>query len=747
MKQTFYYALSGLLLPAYAAAQTQTPNIVVIMTDQQRADLCGREGFQLDITPFVDSLAAKNAWFDKAYTSMPASSPARCSMLTGRYPSATAVRTNHNIADIRYQTDMIKLLKNQGYKTALVGKNHAYLKKADMDHWSEYGHWGKNNPQTEAEKAAVAFFKQAVGQWIPVSSLPLENQQPVTIVSEAIDWIDAQKQTDSPFFLWVSFPEPHNPYQVCEPYYSMFSPDKIPAPATDRSSLQFKDPSYSILASLEDKSCPNLKAHLPRLRGNYMGMIRLIDDQIRRLIETLKANGTYDNTIFVILSDHGDYCGEYGLIRKGAGLSDCLTRIPMVWAGYGIDNRHNTPIDAHVSIADIFPTICTAIGADIPIGVQGRSLWPMLTGKPYPEDEFASILVQRGYGGEQITADYDLTFEEEGALGKGVAKFDELNSWTQSGTSRMLRKGDWKLILDSHGNGELYNVKSDPSEIENLYNSPVHEKHKLELMADMMSWELRLQDPLPTPRNRYRFEQNQFNYHNTTTYERNQPLTLYVGDGDWKSRSLTLAADNDRQRKEYGDGELPVGYSTIMFNHADLPVLINGNPEPVIYLNGEKCENETLSKNDNLIDNIQAGDVVKMYPSEPDSYELTYTISQDANVKVLHDRVLIVDHPSAYSVLSGTESNIIPAENHKIAVKSNNKEIAKENDGRYTVTVTSDTHIDVTSEESGIDAICTDLSDPTTPVYNIQGIQTGTAKDIDKLPTGVYIVNGLKVKI
>lgn len=111
MKQTFYYALSGLLLPAYAAAQTQTPNIVVIMTDQQRADLCGREGFQLDITPFVDSLAAKNAWFDKAYTSMPASSPARCSMLTGRYPSATAVRTNHNIADIRYQTDMIKLLK------------------------------------------------------------------------------------------------------------------------------------------------------------------------------------------------------------------------------------------------------------------------------------------------------------------------------------------------------------------------------------------------------------------------------------------------------------------------------------------------------------------------------------------------------------------------------------------------------------------------------------------------------------
>lgn len=529
MKQSLYYALSGLILPGYAAAQAQTPNIVVIMTDQQRADLCGREGFPLAITPYVDSLASENAWFDKAYTSMPASSPARCSMLTGRYPSATAVRTNHNLADMRYQDDIVRTLKGKGYTTALVGKNHAYLKKSDMDHWSEYGHWGKRNPQTEAEKAASEFFKQAVGQWIPESVLPLEYQQPYTIVSEAIDWIDTQKESGNPFFMWVSFPEPHNPYQVCEPYYSMFSPDKIPAPNTGRSALQFKDPSYSILATLEDKSCPDLNAQLPRLRGNYMGMIRLIDDQIRRLIETMKTNGMYDNTIFVILSDHGDYCGEYGLIRKGAGMSDYLTRIPMVWAGYGID-KCDTPIDAHVSIADLFPTLCSAVGAEIPVGVQGRSLWPMLTGESYPKDEFASILVQRGYGGEPVTADYDLTFEEEGALGKAVAKFDELNSWTQSGTSRMLRKGDWKLIMDSHGNGELYNVASDPSEINNLFGASEYENKKLELMSDMLKWELRLQDPLPIPRKRYRFNRNPFNYHTATTDKRDQTLTHHADE-------------------------------------------------------------------------------------------------------------------------------------------------------------------------------------------------------------------------
>ncbi len=83
-------------------AQTDKPNIVVIMTDQQRADLCGREGFPMEITPYVDELAYQNAWFDKAYTVMPASSPARCSMFTGRFPSATHVRTNHNVRDVHY---------------------------------------------------------------------------------------------------------------------------------------------------------------------------------------------------------------------------------------------------------------------------------------------------------------------------------------------------------------------------------------------------------------------------------------------------------------------------------------------------------------------------------------------------------------------------------------------------------------------------------------------------------------------
>ena len=325
-----------------------------------------------------------------------------------------------------------------------------------------------------------------------------------------MSWIESQKE--NPFFVWVSFPEPHNPYQVCEPYYSMFSPDKLPVLKTSRKDLEKKGEKYRILAELEDASCPNLEQDLPRIRANYIGMIRLIDDQIKRLIESLKASGQFENTIFVVLSDHGDYWGEYGLIRKGAGLSESLARIPMVWAGYHVKNQ-SAPMDSHVSIADIFPTLCSAIGAKIPAGVQGRSLWPMLTGKEYPKEEFSSIVVQQGFGGAHVGLDSSLTFEPEGALTPGkIAYFDELNTWTQSGTSRMVRKDDWKLVMDNYGNGELYNLKKDPSEVDNLFGKKKYTAVQTELLTKLVAWELRLQDPLPLPRKRYHFKQDPYNY-------------------------------------------------------------------------------------------------------------------------------------------------------------------------------------------------------------------------------------------
>lgn len=518
MKTYWYLSISVLELvlgSADAIAQTTKPNIVLIMTDQQRADLCGREGFSLPVTPFVDSLAQRNIWFNRAYTSTPSSAPARCSLLTGRYPSATHVRTNYNMQDAFYNQDLMDVLKENGYKTVLIGKNHTYLKPDKVfDYHIGYGHRGKDKPITQEEKAFASFLNtQVPGQYLEPSPFPLEQQQPYQIVSEALKWI--QEQGNTSFFVCVSIPEPHSPTQVCEPYYSMFPPEKLPPLRTSRKELKKKSEKYQILAELEDISCPHLQRDIPRLNSIYLGMVRLIDDQIKRLIEGMKASGQYDNTLFIILSDHGDYCGEYGLIRKGAGVAESLTRIPLVWAGHAIKPQKQV-MDAHVSIVDVLPTLCSAIGADIPMGVQGRSLWPMLTGKEYPHDEFSSIVVEQGYGGSDFTRKEPLTFQEAGCCRPNVeAGFDGLNTWTQSGSMQMVRKGDWKLVVDNNGYGELYNLKNDPSETDNLFGNKKYLCRKVDLLEELLTWNIRLQDPLPIPRSQYHFKRNPYNYHRT----------------------------------------------------------------------------------------------------------------------------------------------------------------------------------------------------------------------------------------
>ena len=138
----------------------------------------------------------------------------------------------------------------------------------------------------------------------------------------------------------------------------------------------------------------------------------------------------------------------------------------------------------------------------------------MLTGKEYPKEEFSSVVVQLGFGGEDVPLDDKLTFEQEGALDpKKVAGFDELNTWTQSGTSRMVRMGDWKLVMNSYGKGELYNLKKDPYEVNNLFGNSKYINQQSELLTKLLAWELRLQDPLPVPRHRYHFKRNPYNYH------------------------------------------------------------------------------------------------------------------------------------------------------------------------------------------------------------------------------------------
>lgn len=518
MKQSVHTKwLVCLALPAFAAPSAfcqktvQAPNIILIMVDQLRADIMQREGYDLNTMPFADSLARSGTWFNKAYTAAPASGPARVSMLTGRFPSATHVRSNHNIKDAFYTKDLFDIACEQGYATALIGKNHSHLSKERVDYWSPYNHGGQEGDERNERERAFDKYLGTLDMYANMQPSPcgVEAQLPYRMVDDASGWI-GQLQ-GKPFLMWFSMAEPHNPYQICEPYYSLFPPNALPPLKSSAKDRERKGTEYELLAEMMAQGHVGYQENLQRLRSVYHGMVRMIDDQLTRFVGELKKRNVYDDTIILFIADHGDYVGEYGLMKKGAGLDDVLARIPMQWTGPGIKastQAHN----AHVSMVDIFPTVCEIMGAKIPAGVQGRSLWQLLQGKEYPEEEFASVMAEDGFGGMYYTKTDGTDYKEEGAVGKKGLFFDELNSWTQSGSMRMLRCDDWKLVYDMDGNGRLYNLKNDPVELLDLFNDPSSCEERNKMTELMLRWNISTQDPLPMPRARYRFKSNIHNY-------------------------------------------------------------------------------------------------------------------------------------------------------------------------------------------------------------------------------------------
>jgi arylsulfatase A-like enzyme len=466
------------------------PNILLIMTDQQRADFTAAGGIGLDTMPFVDSLAARGTAFSGAYTSYPACVPARTSLLTGRFPTAHRVRQNSTPRAAVFAEDLLDVVRNAGYSTHFVGKPHVYRGPACFDSFrGPYSH--TDGPEGSAGDAAFdAWLKDLDHGVHPEPTLfPLERQLPYRIASGAVEAMD-EADPERPMFLWVSFPEPHNPYQVPEPYFGLFGEDEVPDRVAGPEAIAGKSGTYRWLRELIEEKRPGYDDDWRRYRANYLGMLRLLDDQIRRLVGHLGPRA--DNTVIVFLSDHGDYVGEYGLQRKGAGMPECLLRIPLQFTGPGVAAQ---PRRAElVSMVDVLPTLCELAGVAVPEGVQGRSLAPLLAGQDPPAGEFDSIYAELGYGGVAYGADErpPLHFPYEGR------SFDELNSVTQSGGQRMVRAGRHKLLLDADGAGELYDLDADPAELENLFDRPECAAVRDELVVRLARWMVRVADDLPT---------------------------------------------------------------------------------------------------------------------------------------------------------------------------------------------------------------------------------------------------------
>ena len=490
-------SLASQAIPARAEDSVDKPNLILIIADQRHYGLSKATGYPLDTSPTLDRLQNTGVGFKHNYCTAPLCVPSRISMLTGRWPEAHHVRMNLQAKDAYFSQDLYQVAKQRGYRTALSGKNHTYLTRNDVDVWREFSHEnGYIPPDASADVKAFEQWLSALHFNVAMepSPFPLETQIPYRIVSEAIKFID--ETDDNPFLLQVSFPEPHDPEQVPKPYWDMFPPASVPDRCAGPEALGKMGPRAQWEYRLQQDNFPVTETQWRRYVSNYLGALRMIDDQILRLTQHLEKRGLSRKTLVVFTADHGDYLMDYGLGRKGVGLYEDLTHTPQIWWGYGV--KRSSSLDAvFTSMADVMPTFCETMGAEIPRGVQGRSLWPLLRGENFPPEEFRSIYSGVGLGGlyYEDTDNIPTSISHDP---KRAGSWDELNKVTQSGNQKMVRMGDWKLVYDMMGYGQLYNLQKDACELNNLFGKPEYAQPQNQLMAELAMWTIRAQDSLPT---------------------------------------------------------------------------------------------------------------------------------------------------------------------------------------------------------------------------------------------------------
>jgi choline-sulfatase len=219
------------------------------------------------------------------------------------------------------------------------------------------------------------------------SVLPLEEYADTYVGRRAADYLAAYDGR-APWFCWVSFGGPHEPWDAPEPYAGMYDPRTMPEPVVPEEVGPRKGRLHERLA--EPAHHPEFRpGEVAAMRANYAGNVTLIDDQIGRILETIRARGEWDDTVVLLSSDHGEMNGDWGLIYKETFL-DAAARVPLILR---LPGSAPATIDDPVELIDVGPTLAEAAGAELDYRQFGRSLLPALGGGRWrPRSEALSEL-------------------------------------------------------------------------------------------------------------------------------------------------------------------------------------------------------------------------------------------------------------------------------------------------------------------------------------------------------------------
>jgi arylsulfatase len=450
------------------------PNILWYCTDQQRWDTISALGQKHIATPMLDELCRGGVAFERAYTVSPTCTPSRASFLTGRYPASHHVYRNGNSYFPAHEKLVTRILADAGYDCGLVGKLHLSSGRNGerrVDDGYRVFHWSLN---TRAE-----YGRGAYGDWLKEKGIdpttlyasqkqfcapgvPAALHQTTWASDMAIRFITEKR--NGPWMLSVNPFDPHVPFDAPPEYLTRVDKNSLPLPLFRKEDVERqrafahidqqskKATDHTLPQTGNTRSWPPEAYDAREVKAHYYAMIMSIDDQLRRIIDTLRETGQLENTLIIFMSDHGDLLGDHGLILKGCRFFDGLVRVPMIFYWQGV-LQQNLRSQALVETIDIAPTILDIAGIPVPYDMQGKSLLPLMRGEkdPHTHKRFVTCEYKDSMGGPQFT-DHS----------HGSMVFD----------------GRYKSVMyHGHNIGELYDTKNDPGEFINLWD----DKHARDL--------------------------------------------------------------------------------------------------------------------------------------------------------------------------------------------------------------------------------------------------------------------------
>lgn len=425
------------------------PNILFIVTDDQRWDTIHALGNEEIITPNLDKLVGRGTSFTRAHitggTCGAVCMPSRAMIMSGRNPFHLEELGGNIPSEHR---TLAETFKNNGYETIGLGKWHngcpayarSFTQGAKIFFGGMWDHWNvptcRFDPTGEYDNVinfVVDFYGDNHPQEQHCDEFDPGKHSSTLLTDAAIDLLRKNVGNEEPFFMYLAYLAPHDPRTMPDSFRDMYDPEKIKLPPNFQETI---DTNYPLMVHRDEHlaSYPRKEDEVKRHIAEYFAMITHLDHEIGRLLDALKESGEEDNTIVVFTGDNGLAVGQHGWLGK-EDIYEHGVRIPLIMAGPGIGK--NTRNEAFVYLYDVFPTLCEMAGIDTPESVDGKSFAALLDGKH----------------GEKFRDELYLIFDN---------------------FVRGIKDEEYKLIEYRNGDGDgdkwtfLYDLKKDPWEKENI---------------------------------------------------------------------------------------------------------------------------------------------------------------------------------------------------------------------------------------------------------------------------------------